>query len=83
MARTSAVATTSSSSSAAIHRSEEVTHTTTIGSQWVHVPLSFVDPIILFPDLVLLIDPRGKPHHHGWGRDRVRVQWLRAHHTTN
>jgi hypothetical protein len=60
MARTSAATTTSSSPFVVVHRSEEVSHTITIRSLWVHVPPPFVDLIIIFPDSVLLIfvDPR-------------------------
>jgi hypothetical protein len=54
-----AATTTSSSPFVTVHRSEEASHTVTVGSWWVHIPPSFVDLIILFPDPVLLfVDPR-------------------------
>jgi hypothetical protein len=54
-----AATTASSSPFVTVHRSEEASHTVTVGSWWVHIPPSFVDLIILFPDPVLLfVDPR-------------------------
>jgi hypothetical protein len=43
----------SSSSFITVHRSEEASHTVTVGSWWIHVPPPFMDLIIL-----LFVDQR-------------------------